>query len=201
MYDIVYKFQEMLTFIVAKKGKIMAEATKVQKSEKKGGSSLLLIIVAVILFLILIGAAVVGYIYLNSDNEVLQDARQATQQEMAVKQQSASAKKSRSTNYLEIGAMYPLDKFIVNLLSESGGRYLKVSLNFELSTEDLGAELDQKQPLIRDIVIRTLSAKTYEEISTIRGKENLKDEVVAKVNQVLVEGQINNLFFTDFVIQ
>jgi flagellar FliL protein len=94
-----------------------------------------------------------------------------------------------------------MDQFIVNLYNEGSSRYLKTTLNFELSSEELTAEMDSKKPLIRDIVIRTLSAKTYEEISTIKGKENLKDEIVTKVNQVLTDGQVNNVFFTDFVIQ
>ncbi len=179
----------------------MAEVAEVQKVEKKGGSNILLIIITIVLLLILIIGSIAGYLFLNSDNEILQDATTSHQEISQAKQNSTIHNKGRSTNYAEIGTMYPMDKFIVNLLSESGSRYLKVSMNFELSTEELSAELDQKQPLIRDIVIRTLSAKTYEEISTIRGKENLKDELVAKINQVLTGGQINNLFFTDFVIQ
>ncbi len=179
----------------------MAEVADAQKVEKKGGSNILLIITVVVLLLILIAGSIAGYLFLNSDNDILQDAN--TPKEIAQTNQATSnnTHKGRSTNYSEVGVMYPMDKFIVNLLSDSGGRYLKISMNFELSTEELSAELDQKQPLIRDIVIRTLSGKTYEEISTIRGKENLKDELVDKINQVLTNGQVNNIFFTDFVIQ
>ena len=180
----------------------MAEVADAQKVEKKGGSNILLIITAIVLLLILIAGSIAGYMFLNSDNDILQDANNTPQEVTQTKQATSSnTHKGRSTNYSEVGVMYPMDKFIVNLLSDSGGRYLKISMNFELNTEELSAELDQKQPLIRDIVIRTLSGKTYEEISTIRGKENLKDEIVAKINQVLTNGQVNNIFFTDFVIQ
>ena len=182
----------------------MAEAvenTEVEVKEKKGGSNTLLIVVASILFLILIGGGVAGYMLLNQDEEVLADASQATKTETVIEKKATSTNSKRATNYAEIGQMYPMDQFVVNLYSESGGRYLKTSLNLELGGEELAMELDTKKPLIRDIIIRTLSAKTYEEISTIKGKENLKDEIVTGVNEVITDGTVNNLFFTDFVIQ
>jgi len=186
----------------------MAEAVEnkeVEVVEKKGGSNTLLIVVASILFLILIGGGVAGYLLLNADDEVLEDANKATQTQMVEKSKKKSSALAtsgvRETNYEEIGQMYPMDQFVVNLYSEGGGRYLKTSLNLELAGEELAVELDSKKPLIRDIIIRALSAKTYEEISTIKGKENLKDEIVMNINEVITDGKINNMFFTDFVIQ
>jgi flagellar FliL protein len=190
--------------MITKERIIMAEAvenTEVEVQKKKSGSNTLLVVVASILFLILIGGGVAGYMLLNQDEEVLEDATNATKTEVVVENKATTTKSKRSTNYAEIGQMYPMDQFVVNLYSESGGRYLKTALNLELAGEELAMELDTKKPLIRDIIIRTLSAKTYEEISTIKGKENLKDEIVAGVNEVITDGTVNNLFFTDFVIQ
>ena len=182
----------------------MAEAVETPEvvETKKGGSNILLIIVVVMLFLILAGGAAAAYFMLNDDSEVLNDAQQAKQTQVvkAVGAQTSSIS-ARSTDYSQIGPMYPMDQFIVNLYNEGSSRYLKSTINFELSVAELSVEMDTKKPLIRDIVIKTLSAKTYEEISTIRGKESLKDELAMKVNQVLSDGQVNNLFFTDFVIQ
>jgi len=182
----------------------MAEAVETPEvvETKKGGSNILLIIVVVMLFLILAGGAAAAYFMLNEDTEVLDDAQQAKQaQVVAAPTATKGTATSRSTDYSKIGPMYPMDQFIVNLYNEGSSRYLKTTINFELSVAELSIEMDTKKPLIRDIVIKTLSAKTYEEISTIRGKENLKDEIAMKVNQVLSDGQVNNLFFTDFVIQ
>jgi flagellar FliL protein len=168
---------------------------------KKGGSNILLIIVVVMLFLILAGGAAAAYFMLNEDTEVIEDANKAKVEKVVAAPSAQKATSVRSTDYSQIGPMYPMDQFIVNLYNEGSSRYLKTTINFELSVAELSVEMDTKKPLIRDIVIKTLSAKTYEEISTIRGKENLKDEIAMKVNQVLSDGQVNNLFFTDFVIQ
>jgi flagellar FliL protein len=188
--------------IITQGREIMAEAVETQEvvAEKKGGSNILLIVVVVLLFLLLVGGAAAAYFMLNEDDAVIEDAN-AAKQTKVVAQNAKQATTSRSTDYTKMGPIYPMDQYIVNLYNEGSSRYLKTTLNFELSSAELSAEMDTKKPLIRDIVIKTLSAKTYEEISTIKGKENLKDELASKVNQVLTDGQINNLFFTDFVIQ
>ncbi|RUM64698.1 MAG: flagellar basal body protein FliL [Sulfurospirillum sp.] len=186
----------------------MAEAT--EKSEavvekKSGGANVLLIVIATMLGLMLIGGGVGAYLLLSEDDAVIADANSAkatqTQKEETVTPTQAPAKSVRKSDFTNIGPMYPLDQFIVNLFSEDGSRYLKTTINLEMSLEELATELDAKKPLIRDIIIKALSAKSYEEISTIAGKENLKDEIVANVNAVLKDGKINNVFFTDFVIQ
>lgn len=97
--------------------------------------------------------------------------------------------------------MYPLDIFTVNLLSESGRRYLKVEMNLELEGEELSPELEQKKPVFRDIIIRILSSKSLEEISTSKGKEKLKEQIVSELNTRLKDGKVKNVYFTDFVVQ
>ncbi len=186
----------------------MAEATENAEvvEKKSGGSNILLIVIAVMLALMLIGGAVGAYMLLNEDDAVIADANSAKQSQ-SVKETPAAATPAattgsdRKSDYTQIGQMYPLDQFIVNLFSEDGSRYLKTTMNLEMSVPELATELDAKKPLIRDIIIKALSAKSYEEISTIAGKENLKDEIVSDINKVLKDGKINNLFFTDFVIQ
>lgn len=169
------------------------ENEEVVEGKKKGGSMVLIIIIA-LLVLLLVGGGAAAFLLLGSDDEMAQPAQ--TQQ-----MKSAPKSSKRSTDLLTIGPMYPMDQFIVNLLSESGSRYLKVTLDIELSGEELAAEMDAKKSLVRDIIIRSLSAKTFEEVSTMKGKDRLKDEVVSKVNEVLADGQIRNIFFTDFVVQ
>jgi len=187
----------------------MAEATEkteVVVEKKSGGSNILLIVIAAMLGLMLIGGGVGAYLLLSEDDAVMADANnakvtQTEKQESAPATAQAPAKSVRKSDFTNIGPMYPLDQFIVNLFSEDGSRYLKTTINLEMSIPELSTELDAKKPLIRDIIIKALSAKSYEEISTIAGKENLKDEIVANVNAVLKDGKINNVFFTDFVIQ
>jgi flagellar protein FliL len=170
----------------------MAEEVE-EVEQKKSGGNLVLILIIVLLVVLLIGGAVAAFFLLGNDSE------QANNQPQQAPQTRSAGK--RSSDYLTIGPMYPMNEFIVNLLSESGSRYLKVSLDIELDSEALSAEMDKKKSLIRDIIIRVLSSKTFEEVSTMKGKDRLKDEIVKKINAILADGQIRDIFFTDFVVQ
>lgn len=99
------------------------------------------------------------------------------------------------------GVMFPLKPFALNLLSDGGARYVKCTMQLEQNSEVLQPELEKKMDIIREIVIRTLTSKTFEEVITIKGKERLKDELVSKINEVLTDGFIKNIYFTDFVVQ
>ena len=174
------------------------EEKKEETKEKKSGSNLVLIIIIVLLVLILVGGGLAAY-FLLSDNS---DTKQPNMSQQPQPQsQMKKSNVARSSDLVEIGPIYPLDQFIVNLLSEGGTKFLKTKMDLELSGPELTAELDKKKPLIRDIVIRTLSSKTFQEVSTNRGKEKLKDELVDRINAVLADGHIKNIFFTEFVVQ
>ena len=173
-----------------------------EKQTKKGGSSVLIIIIVAMLVLLLVVGGLVAFLLLGNDEShgasMAQPQAQAQQNAPA---KSAKPASKRNNDYANMGPIYPLDQFIVNLLSENGSRFLKTKIDLEQSDELLTPELDKKKALLRDIIIRTLSSKTYEEVSTAKGKDRLKDEIVGKLNEVLSDGYIKNIYFTDFVVQ
>ncbi|MDD3324985.1 MAG: flagellar basal body-associated protein FliL [Sulfurospirillaceae bacterium] len=179
----------------------MAERKTEEKEEetKKPKGNMILILVIALLVLLLLGGGAAAYFILGGDSEVVADNPKSPQAQSVKSDKKKTSK--RSTDLITVGPMYPMKEFIVNLLSESGSRFLKVSLDFELSDAKLASEMDHKKSLIRDIIIRSFSSKTFEDISTIKGKDRLKDEVVEKINDILSDGYVKNMFFTDFVVQ
>ena len=167
-----------------------------EKKDKKSNNLLLIIVIVVLVLLLVVGGLIVALVMSGGD-ELVPEQVAPTQ----TPQKTLSSGK-RSSDYANMGPVYPMDQFIVNLLSESGSRFLKTKIDLELSDgEQVTAEIDKKKSLIRDIIIRSLSAKTFEEVSTIKGKDRLKDEIVERINEVLVDGFIKNIYFTDFVVQ
>jgi flagellar FliL protein len=170
------------------------EKQETQEEEKKegGSSKLLLIVIIVLLLILLIVGGLVAYFLLSGGDE-----EQANQPQEPQKVE----KRKKVTNMAEIGPIYPLDQFIVNLVSNSSSRYLKCKIDIELDAPELQQEVDKKLPAIRDLIIRILSSKTIEEIQTAKGKEKLKEEVKRKINEFLTSGEIKHVYFTEFVIQ
>jgi len=171
------------------------EETEGQGTQENGGekksSNLVLIIIIVALVLVLLVVGVVVAMLAGGD-----EAPSNNSSNPAVKE-----KQIKSMDAMEVGPMFPLDTFTVNLLSDSGRRYLKVQMNLELDDEQLAAELESKTAVVRDVVIRMLSSKTLEEISTAKGKDKLKEQITDQLNLRLRDGNIRNVYFTEFVVQ
>jgi len=186
----------------------MAEEEKTEEEaqpvEKK--SNMLMIIIIVVLILIILIGAVVGVLLMGGDEEeAVASAPQAKEQ--SASRSSSTTRRSSSSTYddsrqlSEIGILYPLDTFTVNLKSDAGRRYLKVTMSLELEGEELSLELDAKSPVLRDRIIRILTSKTLEEISSKKGKQKISTQVMDTLNAMISDGQIKGIYFTEFVIQ
>ncbi|EAJ5680861.1 flagellar basal body-associated protein FliL [Campylobacter lari] len=171
------------------------------ESKKKGGNTLVIIIVVFLFVFLLVIVGAIAYLMFSGGSE----ENPAPQAEESAQVAQAPTKKTnavaaRGSDYANIGVMYPLAPFTLNLLSDGGSRYVKCTIQLEQNVETLTPELDKKVAIIRDIIIRTLTSKTFEEVSTTKGKERLKDELTGKINEVLTDGFIKNIYFTDFVV-
>ncbi|MDD4855363.1 MAG: flagellar basal body-associated protein FliL [Sulfuricurvum sp.] len=191
---------------MAEKEKEHHEEGAPEGGEKKKSGNMLLIIIIAVLFLIIIIGGIIAFMMMGSHEE---ESGAATHKEASAKGEGKAAEseapaaesEGHGSSATEVGIMFPLDLFTVNLLSESGRRYLKVEMNLELEGEELALELETKKPVLRDIIIRILSSKSLEEISTVKGKETLKEQIVSELNTRVKDGKIKNVYFVDFVVQ
>lgn len=147
---------------------------------KKGTSKKVLIIVACVI-LVLGASGYMGYTMLSGGKSKGEE-------------KEFREEKNRTKNIL-----IPLDPFVVNLSDH--GKYLKISMQFEITGESYQDLVKQKIPLMRDVVITHLSSKSYESILSPEGKFQLKDELLLRANQAIGKDIFRNLYFTDFVLQ
>ena len=186
----------------------MAEEEKKEEEtepKEKKSSNMLMIIIIVVLFLIIIIGGVVAFLLMGDDEEpVKNSAPQAQERSSSNKNSSSNRSSAQYDNNRpldEIGILYPLDTFTVNLKSDSGRRYLKVTLSLELEGEELSLELDAKSAVLRDKIIRILTSKTLEEISSKKGKQKVSQQIMDTLNSMIRDGEIKGIYFTEFVIQ
>jgi len=171
--------------------------------EKKKSGNMLMIIIIVVLILIIIGGAIVAVLLMGDDEEQVQQQSSAPQSnERTVKRTKSTPTDFDSSKQLsDIGILYPLDTFTVNLKSDAGRRYLKVTMSLELDGDELSVELDTNSPVLRDRIIRILTSKTLEEISSKKGKQKVSVQIMDTLNSMISDGRINGIYFTEFVIQ
>lgn len=101
----------------------------------------------------------------------------------------------------DIGVMFTMDPFVVNLAGSGGKRFLKVTATLELSAPEVNPEIQENIQKITDSILVLLSSKQFEDVYSVQGKFKLKDEIATRVNRFLVVGHVKDAYFSEFIIQ
>ena len=101
----------------------------------------------------------------------------------------------------QVGVMMDLGAFTVNLADRDVDAYARVSVTIELSNEKVRAEVEKRLPIIKDAIIDVISSKTSSFVKTPEGRESLRLELIKRINTILFEGGVRNIYFTEFVVQ
>ncbi len=156
---------------------------------KSSKSSMKFIIIGIVVVILAAG----GYIGWTKFIKQPAEAKETVGKTASVQQSEQSGD--------SIGQVFDLETFLVNLADRGGKRYLKTKISLELSSELAVEEATARMPQLRDGILLLLSSKSMEEIQGIEGKIALRSELVMRVNQILKQGKVRNLYFTEFVIQ
>ena len=167
------------------------EVKEGQEEQPQKKSKLKLIIIILIALIILGGGGFAAYMFLFKKPTPPPVTDNATHKAAKV----APVKKR------EILPQIELDPFIVNLADRNTRRYLKLKVALELSNKKLQDEIKKREAEIRDLITMLLSSKTYNDISTFDGKLALKTGIMNRLNAILINGKVTNVFFVDFVVQ
>ncbi|WP_010292387.1 flagellar basal body-associated FliL family protein [Clostridium senegalense] len=158
----------------------------IEGSENKK-SNVLKVVLIILLFLILAGGCMfAGYFFGTKDDvPVIGNGQQVI-----------------SNNSLKNEGYYDLDEFLVNLADEGKPRYLKIkiSLGYDEKNKDLLPEIEKKKSAIRDSITNTLRTKKTTDLSP-EGEEQLKDELITRINELLSTGQLYNVYFSEILVQ
>jgi flagellar basal body-associated protein FliL len=102
---------------------------------------------------------------------------------------------------------WPLSDFVVNLAPPDENTFLKLDLALAIIPTDdqhvklILKELDARRDELKDLVNMILTSKTKSELATTQGKENVKSELVRRINEVLRSGEIQSVYFRQFTFQ
>lgn len=176
------------------------------KKQKKGGGKLKFIIIGVVVVALLGAGGYFGYSHFfasktNATKTLIPQQQVAVQQIQG--QQVQGQQTVQNVSYLQqvvSAKTYGLDEFLVNLADEDGKRYLKIKVFLGYDNKKLDTELEEKKPILRDVVISVLRTKKAADISA-KGVDNIKMEIIQRINPVLTKGQLNNVYFNDILVQ
>jgi flagellar basal body-associated protein FliL len=104
----------------------------------------------------------------------------------------------------ETPVMVSFQDLYVNIAETKATRVLKLTVTLTLSEEGLLAVIEAHRPIILDMISEVASYMTIEELEGRSGRGILKREIKNRVNDLLQgqgKGAVDNVYFTDFLIQ
>jgi len=98
-----------------------------------------------------------------------------------------------------LGAIYPLETFVVNLAD--GDSYLRVQVQIEFFKREVPKRFYVRIVPIRDALLGIMTAKKPEEVSGPDGKGELKSDIKEKINELMKKEEVKKVYFTQFIVQ
>jgi flagellar FliL protein len=95
--------------------------------------------------------------------------------------------------------------FTVNLAPEDPVGFLQISMQVLTFNDDVAEDLEKHKPLIRNNLVVLFGKQTSAELRAAEGKERLQKSALETVQTVINQhgsgGEVDNVFFTSFVMQ
>lgn len=98
-------------------------------------------------------------------------------------------------------ASFDFDSVVVNLSGSMGTRFLKASFTTLGSNPKLPEIMAERKKQLLDVAINVLSARSMADLEAPGAKNVVRNELMANFNQALKSDLIEQIYFTDFVIQ
>jgi flagellar FliL protein len=114
-------------------------------------------------------------------------------------------KTARSADELQAEGGKPVTKFTieevtVNIADTRGNRFVRAGVYFEAEPPVL-EELEANRARMIDTLGQVLSTKTLDELTSPNIRGVLREELLGIINPTLKAGRVDNLYFTDLLVQ
>jgi len=152
---------------------------------EKGGNKGL--IISLVLLLVLVGGGFAAYVLRGG---------------------KAEPKKDEAAKHEQLPARYVTlePPFVVNFEAESTVRFLQITIGVMTRDEKIEHLIRDNDPRIRIDLLLSLGNQSYETVSKLEGKEELRKRCLESVRAVVAESggegpAVEALYFTSFVMQ
>ncbi|ANB61069.1 flagellar basal body-associated FliL family protein [Anoxybacillus amylolyticus] len=81
------------------------------------------------------------------------------------------------------------------------GSFIKISFKIQMNSEDGKAEAEKRDFQIKDIIIEQLSMMKPADFNGEQGKTSLKNRLKEKINQIMQDGKVEQVYITSFILQ
>lgn len=97
--------------------------------------------------------------------------------------------------------IYSLDDVIVNPAGTTGQRLILASVNIDVAQEEQLKFLKEREPIIKDLIISTMSSKTLSQLGQVGFKDSLKVELTKNLSTKFNNIMFNDIYFSKYIMQ
>ena len=95
--------------------------------------------------------------------------------------------------------------FVVNFADGGKARFLQVTVEVMTRHKEVEEQVKNHMPVIRNNLVLLFSSQSYDTVSTLEGKEALREEALGVIQKIMEEETgdpgIEAVYFTSFVMQ
>lgn len=102
---------------------------------------------------------------------------------------------------IKYGEFHTITDLLVNPAGSGGNNILMATLSMETMKGDVISELDSKSIVIRDALLKILGERTVNELADISYRQEIKDSLLNTVNGLLSKGEVERLYFTEYILR
>lgn len=166
----------------------MADETALEQPKKKKG-----LIKWIIILVLILGIAAAAFFFKDTIMSLIGmgDATQQEEPEDKPMQPAAGFK----------GEMSSVEPFVANLNDPLGKRYIKLGLEVELINEQAVQEFAESQIKIKNMLLILLGSKKPQEMLGPKNQLQLQQEIVERINQLIGEGKVLQVYFSIYILQ
>jgi|WetSurMetagenome_2_1015567.scaffolds.fasta_scaffold47888_2 flagellar protein FliL len=97
--------------------------------------------------------------------------------------------------------IYSLDDVIVNPAGTTGQRLILASVNIDVGKDEQLKFLKEREPIVKDLIISTISSKTLLQLGQIGYKDTLKMELANNLKTKFSSVTFNDIYFSKYIMQ
>lgn len=95
---------------------------------------------------------------------------------------------------------FTIEEITVNIADTRGNRFVRAGVYFEAAPPVL-EELEANRARMVDTLGQVLSTKTIDDLSSPSIRGSLRQELLGIINPTLKQGHVDNIYFTDLLVQ
>jgi flagellar FliL protein len=98
-------------------------------------------------------------------------------------------------------AVLTLENLVLNPAESGGARFLLLTVAMECQDATSVSTLQARDAELRDVVLSTLGRKTVDELAAIAGRDSIKTELTAALNERFGKKSVLRVYFPQYVVQ